>query len=333
MRLLDESFARPGAVLALTTSMALALGGCGMLGGSDRPAASLSAGANAASQTANGPSADYPVVLGDPFTIDGVEYVPVDSLNYDEVGYATFDPDSGITASHKTLPLPSYAEVTSLETGETILVRVERRGPMTGKRLIGLSAGAQAQLGASEGTPVRVRRVNPQEVERAALRAGQPAPERLATPMSLVAVLKRKLPAAGSTSLALAGEGQDSKQEPDTEEIAGQVQIASSLPEEANDPHSADETGAQPVVAQVEPPTPASNPAPSSKSGLVVQAATFSSEANAKRAAVALDGFVVPSGKFYRVRTGPYTSRGQANAALAKVKSAGYSDARVITAG
>ena len=66
---------------------------------------------------------------------------------------------------------------------------------------------------------------------------------------------------------------------------------------------------------------------------LIVQAATFSVEANAKRAANALDGFVVPSGKFYRVRTGPYSTRGQADAALAKVKAAGYSDARVIDAG
>ena len=39
------------------------------------------------------------------------------------------------------------------------------------------------------------------------------------------------------------------------------------------------------------------------------------------------------TGRFYRVRTGPYATRGQAEAALAKVRAAGYSDARVFTAG
>jgi rare lipoprotein A len=65
----------------------------------------------------------------------------------------------------------------------------------------------------------------------------------------------------------------------------------------------------------------------------VVQAAAFSNEANAKRAANSLDGFVQKSGRFFRVRTGPFTNRGQAEAALAKVRAAGYSDARVFTSG
>src|SRR3546814_12925989 len=62
-----------------------------------------------------------------------------DAPDYDEVGYASwyggahkgkptangehFRPE-GISAAHKTLPLPSYVEVTSLETGRTILVRI-----------------------------------------------------------------------------------------------------------------------------------------------------------------------------------------------------------------
>ena len=65
----------------------------------------------------------------------------------------------------------------------------------------------------------------------------------------------------------------------------------------------------------------------------MVQAGAFSSRASAQRVAEALDGYVSPSGRLFRVRTGPFASRGQAEAALAKVRAAGYSDARVYTAG
>jgi rare lipoprotein A len=102
------------------------LNGCasGGGGGGSVYAASLA-------QNPNGPAADYPVVIGDAFTIDGVTHTPTDQLNYDAVGYASVSPQDGVAvaASHKTLPLPSYAEVTSLESGRTILVRVENRGP------------------------------------------------------------------------------------------------------------------------------------------------------------------------------------------------------------
>ena len=334
MRLRGEYLARLSVL-----GLALALSGCGVLGGGDRPVAAVKevpqGTGGGASQSpaliANGPAADYPIVLGEPFTIDGLEYVPADTLNYDEVGYATLDAEGGVSASHKTLPLPSYVEVTSLETGRTILVRIERRGPMTGARLIGLSAGAQAQLGSKEGTAVRVRRVNPPEVERAALRAGQPAPERLETPMSLVEVLKRKLPEAGSVSLAREEATPETPQSSEADEQ--EVRIAVEIPDEAPEPKAATEDKPALATAEVRAPK-AEGKKPSSEAGdIVIRAATFSSETNAKRAAAALEGFIVPAGRFFRVHTGPYTSRGQANAALAKVKAAGYSDARVINAG
>src|SRR5690606_6892773 len=53
------------------------------------------------------------------------------------------------------------------------------------------------QLEAAAGTPVRVRRVNPPEDQRALLRSGHPAEPRMDTPMSLVEILKRKLPQQG----------------------------------------------------------------------------------------------------------------------------------------
>src|SRR5688500_8636120 len=164
---------------------ALALGACGD--------ADTLASAPAPSY---GPQGDYPLVVGEPYTVGETAYTPEDVLNYDQVGYLAADAAGGdaVTASHHTLPLPSYVEVTSLVTGRTILVRLERRGPMNSTELLALSPGALAQLDAAAGTPVRVRRVNPPEDQRALLRAGHPADPRIDTPMSLVEILKRKVP-------------------------------------------------------------------------------------------------------------------------------------------
>ena len=86
----------------------------------------------------------------------------------------SFDPD-GQTAAHRTLPLQSYVEVTALDTGKTILVRINDRGPYHGNRLIDLSLGAARQLGmVGHGSRmVRIRQVNPSEGDKLALRRGQ----------------------------------------------------------------------------------------------------------------------------------------------------------------
>jgi rare lipoprotein A len=322
---------------ALVLSVALA--GCGLVGGADRPAAAASL-----ALPANGPAADYPMVLGEPFTIDGVEYTPSDAMNHDEVGYATLDAEAGpgVTVSHKTLPLPSYVEVTSLDSGRTILARVERRGPMTNARVVGLSPDAQAQLGAGEGTPVRVRRVNPPEIQRADLRADRTAPLRMDTPETLLGVLRRKLPKDGSASLADARQapvpsGVQLAGQPASADIATSAIASVPLPP-APERATAEDYALAPLGTAASPQPAASSPvqpATASSPGgeFVVQAATFASEANAARAAEALGGFIARAGRYYRVRTGPYTSRGQAEAALAKVRAAGYSDAKVSTAG
>ncbi|MCT2558632.1 SPOR domain-containing protein [Tsuneonella sp. YG55] len=332
---------------------ATALAGCGLVGGGNHPDM-----ATAIQPARSGPAADYPMVLGDPYTIDGVLYTPVDTLNYDVVGYAAVAGGEGITLAHRTLPLPSYVEVTSLASGKTILARVERRGPMTGDRFVALSAAAAAQLGADEGAAVRVRRVNPPEKDRAELRAGRPAPERMETPKSLVEVLRRRLPESGAASLRAPV--------PDVAAIAAAVTVSPSAPSVtpssravAGPPAAAKSTtafpllplagsgeAAKPVVvarAEAEPAAASRAKAPSPKSaetapvsageGFVIQAATFSVRENAEKVAQALGGFISPSGRFYRVRTGPFENRGQAEAALAKVRAAGYSDARVYSAG
>ncbi len=72
------------------------------------------------------------------------------------------------SAAHRTLPLPSYARVTNLENGRSVIVRVNDRGPFHEGRLIDLSYAAAVKLGVNvHGTAhVEVRGIDP----------GQPLP-------------------------------------------------------------------------------------------------------------------------------------------------------------
>ena len=415
MRLLDDAV-RKSSRTGLTLGLAVLLASCGR--GGAEPLDLANASDAAFEVAASGPQADYPQVLGEPFTVDGQLFTPEDVLSYDSVGYAAIDNAAGpgITVAHKTLPMPSYVEVTALDTGATILARVTERGPMTAARLVALSPDAAAQLGAGEGAAVRVRRVNPPEHERAELRAGKSVPARLEVPQSLLAVLKQNLPATGSASLRSAAAESTAADTtlaaaPPAQPLPAlaQVPVEASRPAAplvaTNGPQQAGATdaslarsfdrvmgqrpagkrsyplpplpgasagapGAAPVSVTAAPSQPravvvAANAAPptdyslpgrvtqaapqqartverapatvvrqiSASGNFVVQAAAFSERGNADRAANKLDGFVKKAGRFYRVRTGPYATRGQAEAALAKVRAAGYSDARVFTAG
>jgi rare lipoprotein A len=70
-----------------------------------------------------------------------------------------------MTAAHKTLPLPSYAKVTNLKNGRSVVVRVNDRGPFHENRIIDLSYAAAIKLGIHKtGTGfVEVRTVEPEE--------------------------------------------------------------------------------------------------------------------------------------------------------------------------
>ena len=265
----------------------------------------------------SGPAGDYPVVIGQPYTVGGVTYSPSDTMNYDVVGRAALGSEggAGITAGHHTLPLPSYVELTELSTGRTILVRVERRGPMNSTNVIELSPGAAAQLGVTgkSQASVRVRRVNPIEPERAVLRNGEAAPARMDTPKSLLTVLQRKLDA------------QEGVVRPGPE----------ALPSAAPATPPAPSSKPKPVPPPAASPKPAPAPVPvqpAARGTLFIAVGSFANEANAKAAAAKTGGTISPNGKLWRVRMGPYASEAQAKAGLAKARAAGYSDARIQSA-
>jgi rare lipoprotein A len=69
----------------------------------------------------------------------------------------------GMTAAHKTLPLPAYVRVTNLQNGRSVVVRVNDRGPFVNNRIIDLSYTAAAKLDMlRDGTAmVEVRSIDP----------------------------------------------------------------------------------------------------------------------------------------------------------------------------
>ncbi|GJL65924.1 MAG: hypothetical protein NPIRA05_08950 [Nitrospirales bacterium] len=121
-----------------------------------------------------------------PYTVKGRRYVPMNvakAQTYQETGVASwygaetrrqkgghmtangeaFHPQ-GLTAAHKYLPLPTNVQVTNLENGRSIIVRVNDRGPFpsdhnphSGKRIIDLSWGAAKRLGFLKKGLARVR--------------------------------------------------------------------------------------------------------------------------------------------------------------------------------
>lgn len=64
---------------------------------------------------------------------------------------------NALTAAHRTLPIPSFARVTNLANGKTIVVRINDRGPFHGKRVLDLSKGAAKALGFIQQGSTNVR--------------------------------------------------------------------------------------------------------------------------------------------------------------------------------
>ena len=221
---------------------------------------------------------------------------PGASQRHDEVGYAgvrgVAGGDNGsVVMVHRNLPAGSFVEVTSLETGKTILVLVTATSEGS-DHLADLSPAAARLLGSnSSQIPVRVRTINPTGQDQAALTAGQAAGERPDTPPVLLNALRKQLPA-----------------------------FAAAPTNVATTPHYG-----RPAA------TPARPTASPGRAGFYVQVGAFSNQANANGLAQSLGGSVRPGGGLYRVQMGPYRTAGEAQAARAEAARRGYGDARVLT--
>ncbi|WP_439859821.1 septal ring lytic transglycosylase RlpA family protein [Pseudomonas sp. MBLB4136] len=143
------------------------------------------------------PMPHYGPVKASPYTVFGKQYYPIsDARRYTAVGTASWYGTKfhgqatangeaydlyGMTAAHKTLPLPSYVRVTNLDNQRSVILRVNDRGPFYSDRIIDLSFAAAKKLGYAEsGTArVKVEGIDPHEWWA---QQGRPVPLVLAAP-------------------------------------------------------------------------------------------------------------------------------------------------------
>jgi rare lipoprotein A len=109
--------------------------------------------------------------VGPPYQAGGRWYVPTPEPGYEQTGTASwygnefhgqrtasgeeFD-QHALSAAHPTLPMPSLVQVTNLENGREIIVRVNDRGPFVGGRVLDVSRAAAEALGFQSAGHARV---------------------------------------------------------------------------------------------------------------------------------------------------------------------------------
>ncbi len=252
-----------------------------------------------------------------PYSVFGVRYTPIaEDQSYREEGVAswygrkfhgektangeTYDMYA-MTAAHPTLPIPSYARVTRVATGRSIIVRINDRGPFHSSRIIDLSYVAAAKLGLiGPGSG----RVVVQAITNADILAGRyPAPPTVATTASPAAAPAR------------------------TSAVADQVPVSAQTPEPEL---------AQTLALFRQPAAPvrqmaAAGPEPPGAGGIYLQFGAFSSAENANALARRINTqaatlpepvSVVYQAPLYKVRLGPYVSRSQATHSAASLADA-----------
>ena len=110
--------------------------------------------------------------IGSPYRIEDVQYIPGEDLTYNQTGIAGIVPvelngsktsdgeifnSNQFVATSKTLPLPSIVKVTNLENGNSVVVRVNNRGPFVNTRIMDLSVAAAQQIGINGTAKVQIQ--------------------------------------------------------------------------------------------------------------------------------------------------------------------------------
>lgn len=269
--------------------------------------------------------------VGQPYQVAGTWYYPREQPDYDETGIAswygpTFEghltadgevfSSSALTAAHRTLPMPVNVRVTNLENGESLVVRVNDRGPFAKGRIIDLSAAAAKLLGFYDAGTARVR---VQYLARADLPNGQPQPFGVGTPPAVV-IAAGAAPTSSVQTGTLAPVPGASQAPP--------AEVAS-LPAPAAPAAPSNDLGAIPNGQVSKVPVPA-------VTHLYVQVGAFGNYQNAARLKARLGddlriSAIQRNGQtLYRVRSGPFETTDDADAALTRVTNLGANDAQIV---
>lgn len=262
-----------------------------------------------------------------PYTIRGVRYFPKDDPDYDETGLASWygEPFHGratatgeifdmnrVSAAHKTLPLPATVEVTNLENGRVLTMRVNDRGPFVHGRIIDLSRRAAQLLGFEKQGVARVRvRLDASDADAFVMR-----------PKKITSTEKQQVKAAPRPAVKVAALPPPNGQ-------TGSAAVSRSVPQ-VKAPVAAD----RPAVKQ----SAAAFSRPVADTRLFVQAGSFTSYQNALRLKSRLSTLgtteishtLINQKDWFRVRVGPIDDVANADQVLNQVISAGSDDARII---
>lgn len=214
----------------------------------------------------------------------------------------------GMTAAHRTLPIPSYVKVRSLDNGREVVVRVNDRGPFHGDRILDLSYTAALKLGllAKGSGPVEIQRLTFEQISRGDFTL--PAPQ-------LAAAVTPKGPAPSPVA-PIAAAGVPAGSDTATDSV---LALASRLDEGVRPSPTA---RIEPSVGQARALTPYSK-------GWWVQLAAFSSQAGLedfqKRVAQDVAHLapllaVYQDGRLWRLQVGPFEARDDAQGVARKVR-------------
>lgn len=223
------------------------------------------------------------------------------------------------TAAHKTLPLPSFARVTNLDNGKSVVVRVNDRGPFHKGRVIDLSYAAAVKLGYRDKGTARVR------VEALSADGDAPLLASAGAAASGMDRLVEKLP--GAEQAVVAGHRFDMRQDGRTMGAAEfdawmrsrRIRVATGKP--APVLAAATQVTANLVAAAPVAPGPSAAPAAlvptveAAADQVVLQVASFGNQRNAERALSLLQGAAITHAqlldadvngkKVWRLRIGP----------------------------
>lgn len=239
------------------------------------------------------------------------------------------------TAAHKTLPLPSFARVTNLENGKSVIVRVNDRGPFHPGRVIDLSYAAAVKLGYRDkgSARVRVEALTPVD-EAQARRAPAIAPSVSAPTASAMDGLVARLPPAPGPAAV----GEDSRfrlqadgrvrsaDEFDAWMRERQIRVATGRPAAAASAAADPAPETAPGVASAAPASAVPAPdAPPAAAGSLWQVASFSDQRNAEQAlarlrVAAIEGARLQEAdvngrRIWRLRVGPVADSASAELA------------------
>jgi rare lipoprotein A len=299
--------------------------------------------------------------VGNPYTIDGVTYVPQEEFNHVETGMASwYGPgfhgrytangevydQSERTAAHRTLQMPSVVRVTNLDNGRSTTVRINDRGPYARSRILDVSrATAEALDMIRNGTAhIRIDQLPAESmaVKEVALNGGGPAEQETA-----IARVQSGRGAPPPTTAVV--QAPPTPAPPPQPAAAPPPPPPPPPPPQPSRPRPAEQTVTVWATPPAAPPAEAarslspSGPTIASLSahpsgGYYVQAGAFSTMNNAERQRGLIASYgtteisqAMSGGReVFRVRLGPYTTSDAAGIVADRLKRSGYGDARVV---